>query len=225
MKNRQKLSAYLFGFLLFALCLAALSGCGEKEVLLFDQSAKEEADDGQQETAKPGADPVEELDPQKDGTTEQEPEEEASIFVDVRGEVQTPGVYELPAGSRVFQAVEAAGGVTEDAACEAVNQAKLLGDEEQIYIPSREELEQGSSVIVAAAGVSQASQEMESKININTADAAALMTLTGIGETRAAAILAYREEHGSFSSIEEIMNVQGIKEATFAKIKDEIVVG
>jgi competence protein ComEA len=147
------------------------------------------------------------------------------IVIYICGAVRNPGVYELETDSRIYQAVEAAGGFLEEAAPEAVNQARKLSDEEEIYIPTKEEFEKSDS----AAGTDQLqSQESETisdgKVNLNTADLEQLMTLSGIGQTRAEAILAYREEHGGFSSVEEIMNVQGIKEGTFAKIKDEIVV-
>lgn len=170
------------------------------------------------------------------------------IYVDVCGAVMSPGVYELDADSRVFQAITAAGGLLPEAAGEYVNKAESLYDGQQIYIPTREEAESTPSLKSPleknaddgsvkthtegqdAVGMhtekeSDAKAQAESlngKINLNTADEDALTTLTGIGASKAQAILTYREENGGFSAIEEILNVPGIKEGTFVKIKDHI---
>ena len=167
--------------------------------------------------------------------------QQAMIYVDVCGAVANPGVFQLAAGSRVFQAIEAAGGYLPEAALTCVNRAGVLTDGQQIYILTQEEMERqgldpakmsGASdrQMNGSAGTGQntgmtAQVQQDNRININTADEAQLTTLTGIGATRAQAIIAYREENGPFAAIEDIMNVQGIKEGTFAKIKDEIVVG
>ena len=167
--------------------------------------------------------------------------QQAMIYVDVCGAVANPGVFQLAAGSRVFQAIEAAGGYLPEAALTCVNRAGVLTDGQQLYILTQEEMErQGLDPVEMAkasdgqmngsAGTGQntgmtAQVQQDNRININTADEAQLTTLTGIGATRAQAIIGYREENGPFAAIEDIMNVQGIKEGTFAKIKDEIVVG
>ena len=167
--------------------------------------------------------------------------QQAMIYVDVCGAVANPGVFQLAAGSRVFQAIEAAGGYLPEAALTCVNRAGVLTDGQQLYILTQEEMERqgldpaemsGASdgQMNGSAGTGQntgiaAQAQQDNRININTADEAQLTTLTGIGATRAQAIIAYREENGPFVAIEDIMNVQGIKEGTFAKIKDEIVVG
>lgn len=167
--------------------------------------------------------------------------QQAMIYVDVCGAVANPGVFQLAAGSRVFQAIEAAGGYLPEAALTCVNRAGVLTDGQQLYILTQEEMERqgldpaemsgasdgqmnGSAETGQNAGMT-AQVQQDNRININTADEAQLTTLTGIGATRALAIIAYREENGPFAAIEDIMNVQGIKEGTFAKIKDEIVVG
>ena len=171
-------------------------------------------------------------------TGETQPE---MIYVDVCGAVANPGVFQLAAGSRVFQAIEAAGGYLPEAVQNCVNRAGVLTDGQQLYILTQEEMERqgldpaemsGASdgQMNGSAGTGQntgmnAQVQQDNRININTADEAQLTTLTGIGATRAQAIIAYREENGPFAAIEDIMNVQGIKEGTFAKIKDEIVVG
>ena len=164
--------------------------------------------------------------------------QQAMIYVDVCGAVVNPGVFQLAAGSRVFQAIEAAGGYLPEAALTCVNRAGVLTDGQQLYILTQEEMERqgldpaemakasdGQMNGSAGTGQNTGMAAQDNRININTADEAQLTTLTGIGATRAQAIIAYREENGPFAAIEDIMNVQGIKEGTFAKIKDEIVVG
>lgn len=164
--------------------------------------------------------------------------QQAMIYVDVCGAVANPGVFQLVAGSRVFQAIEAAGGYLPEAALTCVNRAGVLTDGQQLYILTQEEMERqgldpaemsgasdGQMNGSAGTGQNTGMTAQDNRININTADEAQLTTLTGIGATRAQAIIAYREENGPFAAIEDIMNVQGIKEGTFAKIKDEIVVG
>ena len=179
-----------------------------------------------------------------DNGTEAVPDKEmqqAMIYVDVCGAVANPGVFQLAAGSRVFQAIEAAGGYLPEAALTCVNRAGVLTDGQQLYILTQEEMERQGLDPAEMAGASDgqmngsagtgqntgmtAQVQQDNRININTADEDQLTTLTGIGATRAQAIIAYREENGPFAAIEDIMNVQGIKEGTFAKIKDEIVVG
>ena len=167
--------------------------------------------------------------------------QQAMIYVDVCGAVANPGVFQLAAGSRVFQAIEAAGGYLPEAALTCVNRAGVLTDGQQLYILTQEEMERQGLDPAEMAGASDgqmngsagtgqntgmtAQVQQDNRININTADEAQLTTLTGIGATRVQASIAYREENGPFAAIEDIMNVQGIKEGTFAKIKDEIVVG
>ena len=149
------------------------------------------------------------------------------LYVHVCGNVKHPGVYELEAGSRVYEAIEAAGGMTDTAAFSYLNQAELLKDEQQLYVPSQEEIDSGKFASQIAVGqgekdVRDAETEDSGKVNLNTATKEELMTLNGIGEVRAQAILQYREEHGEFRSVEELMEVEGIKKGTFQKLKDQI---
>lgn len=175
------------------------------------------------------------------------------IYVHVCGAVENPGVYELEAGSRVYEAVQQAGGFADSAEQNYVNQAQVLEDGVKLVIPTREE---------AAAAQDDASEESDAlqdraqdgsgiaggaereigivggarsdgqggdaasdgRININTASEAQLCEIPGIGATRAAAIAAYRESHGAFGKPEDIMNVNGIKEGMYEKIKDIICV-
>ncbi len=157
---------------------------------------------------------------------------EPFCYVHVCGEVANPGVYEMEEGSRVFQAVEAAGGFTELAAVQYLNMALPVSDGMKLMVPSLEQVEQmkdsGRSEyeILSGEGVSSSSQQKagNTKVNINTASKEELTTLTGIGEARADDIIEYRDKSGGFNAIEDIMNVPGIKEGAFEKIKDEITV-
>ena len=141
--------------------------------------------------------------------------EPIKIYVHICGEVNNPGVYELAEGSRIFEAVEAAGGFTEEAAQASLNLAQVISDEEQIVILTQDE---------AAEKARQEREQAAGIVNLNTASKEQLMTLTGIGESRAEDSLRYRQESGGFQAIEEIMNVPGIKESAYLKIKDSITV-
>lgn len=138
-------------------------------------------------------------------------EELEHIYVYVCGAVNQEGVYKLSEGSRVYEAVDLAGGFREDADTRNVNQAKVLEDEERIYVPVI-----GEEV--------QVDSDEDGKININKASKEELMTLPGVGESRAVSIIKYREGQGAFHSIEDIMQVSGIKEGLFEKIKDLITI-
>ena len=152
----------------------------------------------------------------------------AGIYVDVRGAVVTPGVYEVPSGARVYEAVAAAGGLSDDAAAAYINEARLLEDGEQIYVPTLTEAQDMTPPLPAAGGISPTAADNtkeEGKVNINTADEAGLQKIPGVGKARAAAILTYRNEHGAFQNIEELMQVPGIKSALFNRMKESITVG
>ena len=137
--------------------------------------------------------------------------EEADMYVHVCGQVKNPGVYCLKEGSRLYEAIDAAGGLTEQAAADYLNQAKTLEDGEQIVVPSNDE-------------IAVSKEAPDGRVNLNHASKEELMMLSGIGEAKADAIIKYREEHGGFQSIEEIMDIEGIKEGVFQKIKDQIKV-
>ena len=147
-----------------------------------------------------------------------------TVYVHICGAVERPGVYQVEEGSRVFQVVEEAGGFLEEAAPDYLNMADAVSDGMKLVVPYADELEAGQAygeTGQAAAGVFASGP---AKININTADKAALMTLKGIGESRAEDIIRYREQNGGFQKIEDIMNVSGIKDAFFEKIRDDITV-
>ena len=151
--------------------------------------------------------------------------EKSGVYVYICGEVVAPGVYELSEDSRIYEAVDAAGGFTENAARESVNLASKVSDGMQITIYNKEEaasLPAGSGSAVGNAG--QGGTSGSGLVNLNTATKEELMTLKGIGEAKAEDIIRYREKSGGFKKIEDIMKISGIKEAGFQKIKDNITV-
>ena len=198
----KKMKAVWFSALAAALVSA---GCSDKD----GESLEELSVSAESETEKEGAVPQE----------EQEPAE--TVYVYVCGAVNAPGVYELKKDARVFEAITLAGGMTAEAAPEAVSQARTVADGEQIYVPTVREVQmQGAGVEDIVTG----NVDVSGKININTAGKEELMTLTGIGEAKAQSILDYREEHGQFGSIEDLMLIEGIKEGVFNKIKEDITI-
>ncbi len=171
-------------------------------------------------------------DPEAAQTEDAEPEQ--TVVVYLCGAVENAGVYELPQGSRVVDAIRMAGGLSLMADETCVNQARILADGEQIYIWTMEEREayqKGESVTLpeassgsSSAGTGTAVQTGSDRVNLNTAGQEELTALPGIGAAKAAAIVAYRQEHGGFSAAEELKNVSGIGDATYEKLKDRITV-
>ena len=227
--------AVLFWCVLLAvMCSGCMSGRSEaflKEVTPTGEQSVPAAtgvemdDQGKENAGKSAASDV--------GTEDIEP---AVIYVDIEGAVADPGVKILPEGSRVFQAIEAAGGFLEEAAGLSVNQAELLQDGWQIYVPTQAEAEASKGPAGQNAGsrsmgmpadygvLDDGSPGGQEKVNLNEASLEQLMTLSGIGEAKARAIISYREDHGLFGSETELMQVEGIKEGTFEKIKNQITV-
>ena len=157
--------------------------------------------------------------------------ESVRFYVHICGEVNQPGVYRMEPGDRVFQAVELAGGFTEEAAGDYLNMAMETRDGMKITVPSKRDVEAEEGEEISWIQLPEPSKEqfsgeqaMPGKINLNTASREELMTLSGIGEAKAEAIIRYREEQGPFQTIEEIMKISGIKEAAFQKIKDDVTV-
>ncbi|KEO85151.1 hypothetical protein EL26_00925 [Tumebacillus flagellatus] len=138
------------------------------------------------------------------------------VRVDVKGEVNTPGVYQLPADSRTIDAVQAAGGAKADADLAKLNMAALLKD--------------GTEVIVPKTGASEEKKEASApsaaggKVNVNTASAADLDKLPGIGSARAEAIVKYREDQGRFSTVDDLRNVPGFGVKLVESIRDKVTV-
>ena len=244
--------------LLFLCTVLALTGCMRREdVFLEEITSEEEPAEGKAIEESRMDEDCDTADGITENVVSNIPSETTvpqKIFVDVCGAVANPGVYELDEGARVFQAVNAAGGYLPEAAVNYLNRARSLGDGQQIYVPTEEEV--AANLELALAKVPEALNESgntggleadensggqmgtvsepdgnegdvadASRIDLNTADVGQLSTLSGIGQSKAESIIAYREEHGGFTSIEEIMNVEGIKEGTFSKIKDKISAG
>jgi len=167
-------------------------------------------------------------------------EKAKTLVVHICGAVSAPGVYELPAGSRIIDAVEAGGGFLPEADEACCNLAEEIVDGCQIYIMTKSESCADGQTEKKAGIQTSPDSDMQTTdinvrsnsttalenglVNLNTADVAALMTLPGIGESRAKAIISYREQHGAFAKIEDIMKISGIKQAAFSKIKDKITV-
>lgn len=136
---------------------------------------------------------------------------EEHIWVHVCGQVAMPGVYELLPGSRINDAIEAAGGFMEEADQEALNLAATIEDGQKVYVPAR-----GEEPVISEAE--------DDRVDINHAREKELQQLPGIGESRARAIVEYRDKNGSFGTIEDLLKVDGIKQSVYDKIKDYIVV-
>lgn len=214
------------------LCLAIsvvvmFTACGQKDVVTFTASPLEterisspiEENVCVTDSQKQEKESVVTMTPKVQTATE-----EKLIFIHVCGAVCTPGVYEVSKEARVFDAIEKAGGCREDASEESLNLAQLLTDGQRIYVPTKEEVAKGLWQGQQPAKTESSGQETVTLVNINTAGKEELMTLPGIGEAKAESILLYRQENGSFGTIEEIKQISGIKNSVFEKLKDRITV-
>lgn len=148
---------------------------------------------------------------------------EQNLYVDVKGAVHSPGVYQVTSDMRLMDVVELAGGFLISADQSQINLALKLADQMVVYIPQiGEEAKENDD---ESSLLSTESEEGDGKININTADALQLQNLNGIGEKKAEKIIQYREENGSFQSTDELKNVSGIGDKTFEALKDFVIVG
>lgn len=188
-KNKRNLLPAVLCAMLF------LSACGQEQITL-EQVLAEQA--GQNPTVQV--------------------QEKSSIWVHICGAVRYPGIYEMEAGSRIYDVIQAAGGFTEDADTGFHNLAQMVTDEMQVLIPTLEEAKEQGSLRTEIT-------EQSGRININTASAQQLQKLPGIGESKALDIIAYREKYGGFEDVRQIMEVSGIKNAVFEKIEPLITVG
>lgn len=178
---------------------------------------------------------------QKENTIKKEEKEVSkNILVDVKGEVNTPGVYELTVSNTVMDAINKAGGLTKISDTSNINLSKKLEDEMVIIVYSKSEIEKmneeekiecppcNNACITEEDEKAKLDEENETKniqtgkVNINTADIETLQTLTGIGEVKAQAIIDYRNKNGGFKTLEDIKNVSGIGDSVYEKIKDNI---
>lgn len=192
MKNKIKIAV-----LTVLLAAVFLNGCGQTGLIASEEvqsySASKDTENGEE--------------------SEDSASDEEDIYVDITGAVVNPGVYQLKQGDRVYQAIEKAGGFTEDAVESALNQASLLEDGQQIVVQTYSEQEEQAQE-AAKSGL----------VNINTADETELCTLPGIGESKAKSIISYREKNGPFTSTEQLTEISGIKEGVFEKISDMVCV-
>lgn len=166
----------------------------------------------------------EEANAQAEEATVSTEETAAMIYVDVGGEVKDPSVVELPDGSRVTDAITAAGGLTEQADLTDINRAAFVSDGEKIYIPSQVSELEDDGLSAGEGGGGGTAKSSDGRININTADSTQLQELTGVGPATAEKIIDYRKQNGRFQSIEDIKNVSGIGDKTYEKLKDHIKV-
>ena len=164
--------------------------------------------------------------PQEDIKYEKKIEETGDIFVHVCGAVNKEGVYQVKEGARVVDAIKAAGGLAKKAASYGINQAELLKDGMQVYIPTKNEASKMQVHTVQSSGSTEGNSgtSQGNFININTATKEELMKLNGVGEAKAALIITYREANGGFKNITDLMKIKGIKQKFFDKIKDSICV-
>ena len=217
-------ASVISAFVLF--CVITFAGCGAgREVTLsdFDPSPEEVSKE------MPSSEEISSEESSSEGSTPKgisgEPQE---LCVFVCGAVSEEGVYILPEGSRVIDAVEAAGGFTKEADTSYINQAAFVQDAEKIDIPTADEAaalrEKGVQEEVSGPDQSGASGSDGLPVDLNTADAETLMRIPGIGEVKAARIVQYREEHGRFGDIEEITNVNGIGESSLEQMRPYITV-
>lgn len=230
MHRKMSKKFYIIYTIIVIAFILQISGCSKEkegygeELVEFKAEEVPEGEDIEKEEAREKEE-TQELIREAEGQGTDEPDK---ICVHVCGRVMNPGVYMLSPDSRIYEAVEMAGGLCEDAAGEWLNQASQMEDGQQIYVPSKEEAAQeykgareaeGSSVQTESLGGMEAG---DGKVNLNTASEEQLMTLSGIGKAKASAIVRYREEHGGFQSIEELKEVEGIKDGVFNKVKDQI---
>jgi len=150
----------------------------------------------------------------------EEPVEQDLITVDVKGAVKSPGIYDLPVGSRVNDAVQKAGGLTEQADNKSINLAQKVSDEALVYVPTKGE--EAASQQSGSGATSSTSKEK--KVNLNKASLEELKQVKGLGGKRAQDIIDHRETNGKFKSVDELKKVSGIGAKTIEKLKDYVTV-
>ena len=162
--------------------------------------------------------PKDSTDEKEDGNQKEEVVEQDLITVDVKGAVKTPGIYDLPVGSRINDAVQKAGGLTDNADSKSINLAQKIGDEALVYVPTKGE------------DISQATQSNDSnskenkKVNLNKASLEELKQVKGLGAKRAQDIIDHRETNGKFKSVDELKKVSGIGAKTIERLKEYVTV-
>lgn len=240
--HKKSIIKAVAGFTLFAIafavfCIRDFNGEYEEFNLVSNESAFNEdikTIDYSEKNLEADTDSQGEI--QKDETGA--PTEKKMIYVDVSGSVEKPYVYEMPEGSRVYEAVAMAGGFKDDADTDGLNLAQVLIDEDKITVPSKSEVKKeaggavkqnyvenkGSQNVTNIRNEKNNENNSSELININTATSAQLQSITGIGPSTAEKIISYRQEHGNFNKIEDLMKVSGIGQKTFTKFKNKITV-
>jgi len=202
-------------------CLLA-AACGERENVYFQTETSVAGTQQNEDVA------ATEIMAENNADDTQTAGSDKKRFVYICGAVNVPGVYEVEQNARLYEVVEAAGGLREDAAEESVNQARQIEDGEMIRILTQEEAAQAGDEEAGEGAENdvkaETANDSDGRINLNLATVAELMTLPGIGQAKADSIVRYREKNGAFSSIEEIKQVEGIKEGVYNRIKDNIKV-
>ena len=162
--------------------------------------------------------PKDSTDEKEDGNQKEEVVEQDLITVDVKGAVKSPGIYDLPVGSRINDAVQKAGGLTDNADSKSINLAQKISDEALVYVPTKEEVANQESY-------SNATGNKESKkVNLNKASLEELKQVKGLGAKRAQDIIDHRESNGKFKSVDELKKVSGIGAKTIEKLKEYVTV-
>jgi competence protein ComEA len=244
MQQRMRIGVF-FVMVVSAIAVLFLVAAPEKEADEAYIHLQEEADEETAEMSSAASELLQEDENagEQERMAEEEPEEpdyrktaeeKPTICVYVCGKVKKPGVYELSEDSRLYDFIKAAGGFTKKAAKEYWNLAGKAEDGQKLYVPSKKEaavMEKNTEASVLGteamqeAGGSKSDGKADSeKVNINTAGKEELMTLSGIGEAKAEAIISYREANGTFHSIEELMQISGIKEGIYQKISEDITI-
>lgn len=202
-------------------CLLA-AACGERENVYFQTETSVAGTQQNEDVA------ATEIMAENNADDTQTAGSDKKRFVYICGAVNVPGVYEVEQNARLYEVVEAAGGLREDAAEESVNQARQIEDGEMIRILTQEEAAQAGDEEAGEGAENdvkaETANDSDGRIDLNLATVAELMTLPGIGQAKADSIVRYREKNGAFSSIEEIKQVEGIKEGVYNRIKDHIKV-
>lgn len=193
-----------FILLILLISVVTFCSCSKKSYLDKDSSVNTTSDDKSVSNNK---------DKSTNSTKDKSSNSSGKCFVQVVGAVNKPGVYELESDSRIFQAILMAGGLREDADESSLNQAQKISDGMKLEIKTKDEVQSNAQ-----------NSPNDGKVDINTADASTLMTLPGIGESKANSIIKYRESKGRFNSCEDLKNITGIKDGVYNKIADSIKV-
>ncbi len=234
-KRNEYIRKSIIAFMVWNFSILLLIACGKKEPVLLETFTEESSnedvmDETEVQIEQKSTDGDSHLKKRANSDTDitEKSEADTVCYVYICGAVMSPGVYQMTVTSRIYEAVAKAGGFREDACREYLNQAEQVFDGEQIRIPTKTEAEkyekqpmQQNSAKTQDVGKQTSENGL---VNINTADESTLCTLPGIGSLKAASIIAYREQNGGFTSIEDILQVDGIKSGTYNKLKDKITV-